>query len=73
MTYAAMLTANKNHVQQVRGNGSNDGALAAFDILGTGFKVRQSSYEVGYSGSYFYMAFAEQAGESPYHTDTNAR
>ena len=68
-----MLTANKNNVQQVRGSGSNDGALAAFDILGTGFKVRNSAYEVGYSGSYFYMAFAEQAGESPYHTDTNAR
>ena len=73
VTYGGMLTANKNHAEQVRGNGSNDGALAAFDILGTGFKVRQSSYEVGYSGDYYYMAFAEQPGESPYHTDTNAR
>ena len=73
VTYAGMLTANKNNLEQVRGNGSNDGALAAFDILGTGFKVRNSAYEVGYSGVYFYMAFAEQAGQSPYHTDTNAR
>ena len=72
VTYAGMLTGNKNSAEQVRGNGSNDGALAAFDILGTGFKVRQLSYEVGYSGSYFYMAFAEQPGESPYHTDKNA-
>ena len=73
VTYAGMLTANMNSAEQVRGNGSNDGALVAFDILGTGFKVRQSSYEVGYNGSYFYMAFAEQPGDSPYHTDTNAR
>ena len=72
VTYGGMLTANHNHAEQIRGNGSNDGALAAFDILGTGFKVRQSSYEVGYSGDYYYMAFAEQPGESPYHTDTNA-
>ncbi len=73
VTYGGMLTVNTNYAEQVRGNGSNDGALAAFDILGTGFKVRQSSYEVGYSGDYYYMAFAEQPGESPYHTDTNAR
>ena len=73
VTYAAMLTANTNYLEQRRGNNANDGALAAFDILGTGFKVRQSSYEVGYSGDYYYMAFAEQAGQSPYHTDTNAR
>ena len=72
VTYAGMLTANMNSPEQVRGNGSNDGALVAFDILGTGFKIRGSSYEVGYSGPYFYMAFAEQPGESPYHTDTNA-
>ena len=73
VTYAGMLTANKNHAEQVRGNGADNGALVAFDILGTGFKVRNSAYEVGYSGDYYYMAFAEQAGESPYHTDTNAR
>ena len=73
VTYAAMLTANTNYLEQRRGNNANNGALDAFDILGTGFKVRNSAYEVGYSGSYFYMAFAEQAGESPYHTDTNAR
>ena len=72
VTYAGMLTANKNNLEQVRGNGANNGALAAFDIVGTGIKVRNSAYEVGYSGVYFYMAFAEQAGQSPYHTDTNA-
>ena len=73
VTYAAMLTANTNYLEQRRGNNANNGALDAFDILGTGFKVRNSAYEVGYSGVYFYMAFAEQAGQSPYHTDTNAR
>ena len=73
VTYGGMLTANTTYQEQRRGNNSDDGALAAFDILGTGFKVRQSSYEVGFSGDYFYMAFAEQPGESAYHTDTNAR
>ena len=67
-----MLTANTNYLEQRRGNNANNGALDAFDILGTGFKVRNSAYEVGYSGAYLYMAFAEQPGESPYHTDTNA-
>ena len=73
VTYAAMLTANTNYLEQRRGNNADNGALAAFDILGTGFKVRNSAYEVGYSGDYYYMAFAEQAGQSPYHIDTNAR
>ena len=73
VTYAGMLTANKNHLEQVRGNGANNGALDAFDILSDGFKIRGSSYEVGYNGTYFFMAFAEQPGNTPFDTETNAR
>ena len=73
VTYAGMLTANMNSPEQVRGNGSNDGAIAAFDILSDGFKIRGSSYETGYNGTYFFMAFAEQPGNTPFDTETNAR
>ena len=73
VTYAGMLTANMNSPEQVRGNGANNGALDAFDILSDGFKIRGSSYEVGYNGTYFFMAFAEQPGNTPFDTETNAR
>ena len=73
VTYAGMLTANMNSAEQVRGNGSNDGAIAAFDILSDGFKIRGSSYEVGYNGTYFFMAFAEKPGNTPFDTEANAQ
>ena len=62
-----------NSPEQVRGNGANNGALDACDILSDGFKIRGSSYEVGYNGTYFFMAFAEQPGNTPFDTETNAR
>ena len=73
VTYAGMLTANMNSAEQVRGNGSNDGAIAAFDILSDGFKIRGSSYETGYNGQYFFMAFAEKPGNTPFDTEANAQ
>ena len=43
-------------------------------FLSNGFKFKNSDSAWNRSGGiYFYMAFAEQAGQSPYHIDTNAR
>ena len=45
-----------------------------FDFLSTGFKNRNSgSGGINYSGTYIYMAFAEQPGTTPFDTFPNAR
>ena len=45
-----------------------------FDFLSTGFKNRNSgSGGINYSGTYIYMAFAEQSGTTPFDTFPNAR
>ena len=44
------------------------------DFLSNGFKVRDNgSYINASSADYIFMAFAEQIGDSPYSTETNAR
>ena len=58
VTQATMLTANTNYQEGNRGNNSSS-TLDALDMLSNGFKIRNSSYEVGQSGTYIYMAFAE--------------
>ena len=49
-------------------SGSND-----IDFLSNGIKVRTSNNPNTNNSTYVFMAFAEQIGDSPYHTDTNAR
>ena len=45
-----------------------------FDFLSNGFKVRNTgSGGINYSGTYIYMAFAEQPGTTPFDTFPNAR
>ena len=58
VTQATMLTANTSYQEGNRGNNSSS-TLDALDMLSNGFKIRNSSYEVGQSGTYIYMAFAE--------------
>ena len=53
---------------------SDSSGAAQMDFLAKGFKLRTSDTKTNRTGTnYVYMAFAEQPGESPYHTDTNAR
>ena len=43
------------------------------DFLGNGFKIRTNSTYVNSSSSkYFFMAFAEQVGTTPFETEANA-
>ena len=45
-----------------------------FDFLSSGFKLRNTgSGGINYSGTYIYMAFAEQPGTTPFDTFPNAR
>jgi len=45
-----------------------------FHFYSNGFKLTQNASMTNGSGDdYVFMAFAEQSGQSPYHTDTNAR
>ena len=43
------------------------------DFLGNGFKIRtNSTYVNNSSNTYFFMAFAEQVGTTPFETEANA-
>ena len=47
---------------------------AKMDFLSKGFKLRNTDDKTNKNNAtYIFMAFAEQTGISPYHTDTNAR
>ena len=53
---------------------SEASGFTIFDFLSTGFKNRNSgSGGINYSGTYIYMAFAEQPGTTPFDTISNAR
>ena len=55
-------------------NTAETSGAAAMDFLSNGFKLRSSDTKTNRDNTnYVYMAFAEQIGDSPYHTDTNAR
>ena len=62
---AKFLRPNTNNADT---SGSND-----IDFLSNGIKVRTSNNPNTNNSTYVFMAFAEQIGDSPYHTDTNAR
>ena len=53
---------------------SEASGFTMFDFLSTGFKNRNSgSGGINYSGTYIYMAFAEQPRETPFGINSNAR
>ena len=52
---------------------NDDGTTDRCDFLANGFKLRQNGNTVNVSGTYIYMAFAEQPGDTPYMASTNAR
>ena len=55
-------------------NTTETSSAARMDFLAKGFKLRTSDTKTNRNNTgYVYMAFAEQPGESAYHTDTNAR
>ena len=55
-------------------NSQETSGAATMDFLSNGFKLRGTDTKTNRTGTnYVYMAFAEQIGDSPYHTDTNAR
>mgnify|MGYP003636481153 FL=1 len=72
VTQATMLTANNQYQEGNRGNNSSS-TLVALDMLSNGFKIRNTSYEVGQSGTYIYMAFAEHPFVSSEGVPTTAR
>ena len=51
-----------------------EGSYTYCDFLSNGFKLRNTGNTLNTSGdTYVYMAFAEQVGETPFGTFTNAR
>ena len=55
-------------------NTAETSGAATMDFLSNGFKLRSSDAKTNRNNTnYVYMAFAEEIGDSPYHTDTNAR
>jgi len=52
----------------------SSGSVQSIDFLSNGFKLRGSDSGVSSSsGTYLYMAFAEQPGTTPFDTFPNAR
>ena len=55
-------------------NSAEGNANLSYDFYGDGFKVLTTNGGINADGDeYIYIAFADQIGDSPYHTDTNAR
>tara|TARA_A100001035_G_scaffold273487_1_gene264076 strand:- start:62 stop:1198 length:1137 start_codon:yes stop_codon:yes gene_type:complete len=52
---------------------NDDGTADRCDFLANGIKLRQNGTTLNVSGTYIYMAFAEQPGDTPYMASTNAK